>query len=110
MVSMRTLSPTLALATSALLCAALFTPALTPSALAQAPLTLPLWPHGTPEPPQTTEPETDLTKPTDSLIDGHRTARLTNITVPTLTVYPPHDHNTGAAALVFPGGGYRILA
>jgi acetyl esterase/lipase len=78
-------------------------------ALAQQ-TTLPLWPHATPEPPQTTAPETDATKPTDGLISGRRTARLTNVTVPTLSVYPPHDHNTGAAALVFPGGGYSILA
>ena len=98
MVSMRNLFPTPALAAVAI-CAALFTPAFTPSAHAQTqPLTLPLWPHGTPEPPQTTEPETDVTKPTDHLIDGHRTARLTNVTVPTLTVYPPHGTNTGAAA------------
>ena len=77
---------------------------------APAPQTLPLWPHATPEPPQTTAPEADITKPTDHFIDGHRTARLTNVTVPTLTVYPPRDHNTGSAALVFPGGGYQILA
>lgn len=73
---------------------------------------MPLWPHGTPEPPQTTEPEQDVTKPTDALIDGHRTARLTNVTRPTLTVYPPAPNvgNDGAAALVFPGGGYVRLA
>ncbi len=74
--------------------------------------TLPLWAHGAPEPAQTTEPESDVTKPTDNMISGHRTARLTNVTKPTLTVYaPPRSvKNTGAAALVFPGGGYRILA
>lgn len=73
--------------------------------------TLPLWPHATPEPPQTTEPESDATKPTDGTISGHRTRRITNITTPTLSVYPPPStHNTHTAALVFPGGGYRILA
>jgi acetyl esterase/lipase len=72
---------------------------------------LPLWPHGTPEPPQTAQPETDLTKPGDRLIDGHPTIRLTNVTVPTVTVYQPQaDKNTHTAALVFPGGGYRVLA
>ena len=72
---------------------------------------LPLWPHGTPEPAQTTEPERDVTKDTDTLIDGHRTARLTNVTNPTITVYaPPADKNTRTAALVFPGGGYLRLA
>ncbi len=73
------------------------------------PVTLPLWPHGTPEPPQTTAPETDTTKPTDNFISGHRVVRLTNVTVPTLTVYPPRGENTGAAVLVFPGGGYRVV-
>jgi acetyl esterase/lipase len=73
---------------------------------------LPLWPHATPEPAQTTEPEKDVTKPTDALISGHRTSRLTNVTNPTLTVYSPPSSvgNTGAAALVFPGGGYVRLA
>jgi acetyl esterase/lipase len=80
------------------------------ASFAQAPQTLPLWPHGTPEPATTTQPETDITKPTDNLISGHRTARLTNVTEPTITVYPPHQRNMGAAVLVFPGGGYHILA
>jgi acetyl esterase/lipase len=71
---------------------------------------LPLWPHAAPEPAQTTEPEVDVTKPTDALISGHRSARLTNVTLPTLSVYPPRDHNTGVAALVFPGGAYVRLA
>jgi acetyl esterase/lipase len=73
---------------------------------------LSLWPHATPEPAQTTEIEIDVTKPTDAFISGHRTARLTNVTVPTLTVYSPPASvkNTGAAALVFPGGGYVRLA
>jgi acetyl esterase/lipase len=111
MVGMKTLSPALGLATLALLSAALFTPAFTSDAHAQAPqVTLPLWPTGAPEPPQTTAPETDITKPTDHFISGHRTARLTNITIPNLTVFPPHGQNTGAAVLVFPGGGYQVLA
>ncbi len=72
---------------------------------------LPLWPHGTPEPPQTSEAEKDTTTDQDNLISGHRTARLTNITEPTMTVFlPQHSAGVTAAAVVFPGGGYRILA
>jgi len=72
---------------------------------------IPLWPNATPEPPQTTEAEVDVTKPTDALISGHRTSRLTNVTKPTMTVYPaPSGKSNGAAALVFPGGGYVRLA
>jgi acetyl esterase/lipase len=70
---------------------------------------LPLWPRGTPEPAQTAEPEADVTKPTDNFISGHRTRRLANVTQPTLSLYPA-KHGNGAAALVFPGGGYVRLA
>lgn len=60
----------------------------------------------------TAEPEKDVTTPQDNLISGHRSARLTNVTRPTLSVYPPGAgvRNTGASALVFPGGGYVRLA
>lgn len=72
---------------------------------------LPLWPHATPEPAQTTEPEKDVTTDRDALISGHRSSRLTNVTNPTISVYPPAKvTNNGAAALVFPGGGYVRLA
>lgn len=73
---------------------------------------IPLWPHGTPEPAQTADPEKDVTTPEMALISGHRSARITNVTQPTLTVYSPSGRqgNTGAAALVFPGGGYIRLA
>jgi acetyl esterase/lipase len=92
-----------------LLAVALGSSALAAAARAQQPI-LPLWPHGTPEPAQTSEPEADVTKPTDALYGGHRSARLTNVTVPTLTVYKPAHDSNGAAALVFPGGGYVRLA
>ena len=84
--------------------------ALSSVALAQQ-VVLPLWPHATPEPAQTTEPERDVTTDKDALISGHRSERLTNVTKPTLSVYPPTGgKNTGAAALVFPGGSYIRLA
>jgi acetyl esterase/lipase len=83
---------------------------LIPAARAQQTV-LPLWPHGTPEPAQTTAPEADVTKDSDNLINGHRSIRLANVTKPTMSVYSPAaDKNTGAAALVFPGGGYSRLA
>ena len=73
--------------------------------------TLPLWPNGAPEPTSTTGPEHDATKPTDALIAGRSLQHLTDISRPTLAVYPaPASNNTGAAILVFPGGGYKILA
>lgn len=36
--------------------------------------------------------------------------KVTNVSRPTMTVYGPKGHNTGAAVIVFPGGGYQFLA
>jgi acetyl esterase/lipase len=73
-------------------------------------VTLPLWPGGAPE-PYTGGSEKDITTPKDALIGGKVLMHLTNVSVPTLAVYAPTTvANTGAAVLVFPGGGYRILA
>jgi acetyl esterase/lipase len=73
-------------------------------------VTLPLWPNGAPETYQGAR-EADITKPSDPLIAGKPLMHLSNVSAPTLTVYKPaDDKNTGAAVLVFPGGGYRILA
>jgi len=72
---------------------------------------LPLWPHATPEPPVTTEPEKDVTTDKDALFDGRRSRRFTNVTQPSMSVYPPTAiPNSGAAALVFPGGSYFRLS
>lgn len=35
---------------------------------------------------------------------------VTNVSQPTMTVYSPTDRNTGVAMVVFPGGGYQVLA
>jgi acetyl esterase/lipase len=73
--------------------------------------TIPLWPKGAPGAPlKTTGPEGDTTTPKENLIAGKPLIRLGNVTVPTLTVYPPRTANTGVAVVVFPGGGYNILA
>ena len=73
--------------------------------------TLPLWPNGAPGAPlKITGPEADTATTKDNLIAGKPLIRLGNVTVPTLTVYPPTTANTGAAIVVFPGGGYNILA
>ncbi len=52
-----------------------------------------------------------MTKPTDNNIAGTSVIRLGNVSTPTLTYYrAPKEKNTGAAVVVFPGGGYNILA
>ena len=76
----------------------------------QAQTTLPLWPDlRTAE--GATRQETDTTTSKDELIAGKRVQRLTSVSHPTITVYPAAiSNNTGTAIVVFPGGGYRILA
>jgi acetyl esterase/lipase len=70
-----------------------------------------IWPNGAPNDTGAGGAEHDTTKPTDNLVGGKRLIRLGNVSTPTLTIYPaPKDHNTGAAVIVFPGGGYNILA
>ena len=51
-----------------------------------------------------------MTTANDNLIAGRALIRLGNVSTPTLTVYPPKANNSGAAVVVFPGGGYQILA
>ena len=72
--------------------------------------TLPVWPHAAPGAPPNPAPEIDTTTPKDNLIAGKPLIRLGNVSAPTLTLYAPTGKNTGAAVVVFPGGGYRILA
>ncbi len=73
--------------------------------------TIPLWPNGAPGEKATTEGERNTSTPKDDLVAGKPVIRLSNVTTPTVTLYPaPKEKNTGAAVLVFPGGGYRILA
>jgi acetyl esterase/lipase len=71
---------------------------------------LTLWPKGAPGPNTTTGPETDTSTATSDKIAGRPLVRLGNVSVPTLTVFAPKGKNTGAAVVVFPGGGYNILA
>jgi acetyl esterase/lipase len=76
-----------------------------------APVTLSIWPAGTPGNSAGHAPEHDATTPGDSLIGGRPVIRLTGISDPTITVYRPvRTRETGTVVVVFPGGGYSILA
>ena len=44
------------------------------------------------------------------LVAGRPWIAVDNVSRPTMTVYSPTEKNTGAAVVVFPGGGYQILA
>src|ERR1700723_607551 len=73
--------------------------------------TLLLWPNGNPEPSKVVGPEIDPTTDANRMVSGKVMVRVTNVSKPNLVVYSPDPaKNNGAAALVFPGGGYIRLA
>ncbi|MEP7163531.1 MAG: alpha/beta hydrolase [Ferruginibacter sp.] len=51
-------------------------------------------------------PDTGLITASETYHDG----MVRNVSNPTITIYPPKGINTGVAAVVFPGGGYKALA
>ena len=70
---------------------------------------MPIWPGAAPDPQPVRGPEYAESSGKD-LIGGKPVIAIHNETRPTMTVYPPKGRNTGAAVVVFPGGGYQILA
>jgi acetyl esterase/lipase len=70
---------------------------------------VPLWPGVIPNARPFTGPETLKTEDKD-LVGGNPWIYINNVSKPTVTVYSPTGKNTGAAVVVFPGGGYQILA
>lgn len=72
--------------------------------------TLAVWPQSAPGAPANPAHEVDTTTAKDNVIAGRPVVRLGNVSAPTLALYAPRAKNTGAAVVVFPGGGYRILA
>src|SRR5260221_12048392 len=70
---------------------------------------LPIWPDGAvPDAWPARGPEFETT--VEKLIAGGPGLPVANVSRPTMTVYSPKGKNTGTAVVVFPGGGYRILA
>lgn len=73
-------------------------------------LTLPLWPGVATGESANMPAEADTTTAQDRLVAGRPVIRLGNVSKPTITLYQPKGQGTGAAVVVFPGGGYKILA
>jgi acetyl esterase/lipase len=76
---------------------------------------LSLWPGAAPGAPANPPPEADTTTAKDRLVANRPFIHLGNVSTPTLTYYAPHALGGPAPAIapavvVFPGGGYRILA
>ena len=75
------------------------------AAFAAEPKVIPLWPGAAPGSEDWTQKESEAVGPQDDL------RRVSNITLPTLTVYLPSPASAnGTAVIVCPGGGFRILA
>jgi len=71
---------------------------------------VPIWPGAAPDARPVAGPEAAETTGKDSLVAGKPWVAVSNVSRPTMTVYSPAGKNTGAAVVVFPGGGYEILA
>jgi acetyl esterase/lipase len=69
-----------------------------------------IWPGAAPDAQPVAGPEIAKSSGKDDLIAGKPVVAVSNVTRPTMTVYSPTGKNTGAAVVVFPGGGYQILA
>ncbi|HLJ73228.1 MAG TPA: alpha/beta hydrolase, partial [Thermoanaerobaculia bacterium] len=75
---------------------------------------LPIWPGAVPDAQAVKGPEVAGTVVDSAghprLVGGKPWVYVTNVSQPTMTVYSPQERNTGAAVVVFPGGGYDVLA
>jgi acetyl esterase/lipase len=71
---------------------------------------VPIWPGAVPDAQPVARPEDNTTTVTESLVAGRPWVKVGNVSRPTMTLYAPKGKNRGAAVVVFPGGGYWILA
>jgi acetyl esterase/lipase len=71
----------------------------------------PIWPGTAPGAQQLPGPEYAVTGTSEKeQLAGKPVTGIYNVSQPTMTVYAPKDSNTGAAVVVFPGGGFEQLA
>lgn len=77
---------------------------------------IPLWPGSPPDDgraalgPEAVHNAVDRETGQKKLVGGAPYSYVENVTRPTITIYPPEAHNTGAAVIVYPGGGFNVLA
>jgi len=67
-----------------------------------------IWPGAAPDPQPVAGAE--IAETSEKNIAGRPVVGVSNVTRPTMTVYSPKGKNSGAAVVVFPGGGYQGLA
>jgi acetyl esterase/lipase len=75
---------------------------------------MPIWPGVVPDAQAVEGPEESGTVVdrvgNKKLVAGRPWIYVGRVSQPTMTVYSPEGSNTGAAVVVFPGGGYNVLA
>ncbi len=75
---------------------------------------VPIWPNVVPDAQPVEGPEVFGTVVdavgSPKLVAGRPWVYVDRVSQPTMTVYSPKGSNTGAAVVVFPGGGYNVLA
>jgi acetyl esterase/lipase len=76
---------------------------------------IPIWPGKVPDAQLVKEPEVSGVVVNDAtgkprLVGGRPWIYVNRVSKPTMTIYSPGGRNTGAAIVVFPGGGYNVLA
>lgn len=74
---------------------------------------IPIWPGTVPDSRKDIGREvagTVIHNGSPALVGGKPWIYVDSVSKPTITVYSPATNNTGAAVLVFPGGGYNVLA
>ena len=71
---------------------------------------MPIWPGVVPDAQPVAGPEVAKTTGKEFLVANRPVVGVSPVSRPTMTVYSPTGKNTGAAVVVFPGGGYEDLA
>jgi acetyl esterase/lipase len=69
-----------------------------------------IWPGAAPDARTMSGPETMEQVGPKNFVAGKTWVAVERVAKPTMTVYSPQGKNTGAAVIVFPGGGYEMLA
>lgn len=69
-----------------------------------------IWPGTPPDARPMAGPEKMQITEGKDLVAGKPWISVERVSQPTMTVYSPNGKNTGVAVIVFPGGGYEILA
>lgn len=70
-----------------------------------------LWPKGAPDMKGIEQPAESVEVATNpKRFAGLPVTGVENVSNPTMTIYPPKGQNSGAAIVVFPGGGFEDLA